>query len=167
MFGREIGMVRAGVIGAQDEQGELGSLVVAVVGGRESCPQELRPARVPTHHVVDLGVRHRHLRSGFGIRARPYRPVGRQAVVDTADAFFGAVVCGTHQIDLTEQGEDLKKKVVALAVLDLLAEADQQIFGRLLVGGEDELTRSVELVMDAHGAILGSGGRAMHARRPA
>ena len=123
VFGREIGMVRAGVVGAQDEQRELGALVVAVVGGREPCPQELCAARVPAHHVVDLGVRHRHLRSGFGVRARPYRPVDRQAVVDTADALLGAVVCGAHQIDLAELGEDLKQQVVALAVLDLLAEA--------------------------------------------
>ena len=41
MFGREIGMVRARVVAAQDEQGELGSLVVAVAAAaspvRRNC----------------------------------------------------------------------------------------------------------------------------------
>ncbi len=117
--------------------------------------------------MVDLDVRHRHLRSGFRVRARPYRPVDRQAVVDTTDALLGAVVCGAHQIDLAEHGEDLQKKIVPLAILDLLTEADKQVPRRHLIGGEDELTRPLELVGDAHVAILGSGGRATHARRPA
>ena len=142
--------------------------MVAVRGGRESRPEKLCPAGVPAQHAVDLGVRHRHLRSGFGVRARPYRPVDRQAFVDPADALLGAVVCGAHQVDLTEQGEDLQKKIVALAILDLLPEADQQLLRRHLIGREDELTRSVELAsLMLMCAILGSGGRTTHARRPA
>ena len=80
-------------------------LVVAVRGGRQPGPQELGPPRVSAQHVVDLGVGHRHLRSGFGIRARPDRPIDGQAIVDAADGLLDAVVRGADQIELAELGE--------------------------------------------------------------
>ena len=82
-------------------------------------------------------------------------------------ALLHAVVCGADQVDLAELGEDLQHQIVPVGLLDLLAAATQQLFGRDLVGGEGQPTRAVEIARDAHGAILGSDGRARHARRSA
>ena len=91
--------------------------------------------------VSDIGA----CAAASGFVPATYRPVDPQAVVDAADALLGAVVRGPHQVDLTEQGKDFHQEVVPLAILDLLAEGDQQVLRRLLVGREDQAARPVEL----------------------
>src|SRR5690349_7282972 len=134
-------------------------------GSRETGPQKLCATGVPAQHAIDFAVRHRHPRSGCWIRSGPERPVGSKAVVDAAEALLGAVVCGADEIELAEQGVELQKDVVPLAVLDALAQGDQQVFRRLFLGGEDQAASPLELSLGIHGAILGSGGRTVHARR--
>ncbi len=151
------------VVGQGDQCG-LGGLMVAVRRGQPGL-QELRAPRVPAHHQLDLGRRHRHLCRGLGLVTRENRRIDGQAFAHPVQAFLGAVVCGADEIDLAEQRIHLEHPVVAAGLLDLRHQRQQEILGRLLVGGEREVTGTLEVRGDRHRAIIESGGHAWHARR--
>ena len=112
--------------------------------------EELRPARVPADHMVDLGIGHRHLRRQIWPGACPDLRIGGQAFADTADRLVGTVVGGTDEVELAQLRVDLQEAVVAVSCFDRGNEREQQILGRVLVGGEHQMARPLEVGHDGH-----------------
>ena len=75
--------------------------------------------------------------------------MARQSV-DAAEALLDTVVCGADQIDLAELCVDLQQQIVPVDLLDLLSEGQQQLLRRLLVGGENQPTRALQVADDRH-----------------
>ena len=92
-------------------------------------------------------------------------PVAAKAIADAADGIFGTVVGRADQIDLAELRVDLQQQIVAIGLHDLRFQRQQQLLRRDLVGGEGQPARAFQVADDRHLAIIGSGGRARHARR--
>ncbi len=91
--------------------------------------------------------------SGVG-RTVEDRRVHRQALADPAGAFAHPVVSGPDQVELAELGQGLQHQVVAVRLLDLRHQRQQQLLGRRLVGGQGQVAGPLQLTGDRHGCII-------------
>ena len=123
----EIGVTAATVSSVRTSSAASGGLMVAVRGGQPRL-EELRPARVPQDHVIDVDACDGPLDVGVGPGACPDRRVDGQDLPHAAEAFLGSVVRGADQIELAELREDLQQLIIALAVLDLLPSDSNSSF---------------------------------------
>ena len=137
LVGNEIWKSPGGFVVLQVGQLGRGRFVLAPRRG-QADPQEPGPQPVPGRHVVGLG-------SGQGVRVRG------EAIVDAAHALLGAVVGGAVEVELTEQGEDLQGEIVPVLPFDLGQDGQQDVLGRLFLGGQDELASALQLAGDRHG----------------
>ena len=149
----EVGKIPIGLRVAQDHQGCLGALVIALRRGQSSF-QKLGPPRISTDHLRHFGVGHPHLRGGLRHRAGDNSRIDGHTVADTPDGLSHAVIRTANKVDLAQLCEDFQHEIVSIGLFDLRYQGQQQIPGPDLVGGKRQTTGALQFARDRHGCII-------------